>query len=131
MGGETWVASSGERQSGKACGALQVLPPQPSHLQHLNVLSLRMYRRIERLLILHPTADAGAPIGSLSTGLLILSLTRLRSYALEYLPMRVQTPFLEDLGDLEDTSLDREVKLRIVDRMWRCWGAGGQGIIVA
>ncbi|KAL0961358.1 hypothetical protein HGRIS_006314 [Hohenbuehelia grisea] len=31
--------------------------------------------------------------------------------------------FLEDVGDLEDPRLAREDRLRVVDRMWRCWGA--------
>jgi nuclear-control-of-ATPase protein 2 len=91
-------------------------------------------RRIERLLIVHPASpeapsDVSAPIKPLSTGLLILSLTRLRSYALNYLPANVRKPFLQDLGDLEDTHLDRNAKLRVVDRMWRCWGSGGEGIV--
>ncbi|KAF9476615.1 NCA2-domain-containing protein [Pholiota conissans] len=91
-------------------------------------------RRIERLLIIHPgtsssDSSASTSITPLSTGLLILSLTRLRSYALTYLPARVRSPFLQDLNDLEDTNLDREAKLRIVDRMWRCWGSGGEGIV--
>ena len=87
-------------------------------------------RRIERLLIMQPPApDAGSvEIAPLPTGLLILSLTRLRSYALSYLPPSMRTPFLEDLDDLEDTKLGREAKLRVVERMWRCWGARGEGV---
>ncbi|CAA7270526.1 unnamed protein product [Cyclocybe aegerita] len=92
-------------------------------------------RRIERLLIQQPSGPSpsasdqdGAPLSALSTGLLFLSLTRLRSYALRYLPPNVRAPFLEDLSDLEDTSLGRDAKLRVVDRMWRCWGTGGEGV---
>ena len=40
----------------------------------------------------------------------------------------MRTPFLEDLGDLEDTRLGREAKLRVVERMWRCWGTYGEGV---
>lgn len=90
-------------------------------------------RRIERLLILQPSNSSesadSAPIAPLPTGLLILSLTRLRSYALAYLPNHIQAPFLEDLSDLEDTQLDREAKLRVVERMWRCWGQGAEALI--
>ncbi|KAJ8502573.1 hypothetical protein ONZ45_g11630 [Pleurotus djamor] len=31
--------------------------------------------------------------------------------------------FLEDVADLENPSLSRADKLRVLDRMWRCWGA--------
>ena len=31
--------------------------------------------------------------------------------------------FLEDVGDLEDPTLGRVEKLRVVERMWRSWGA--------
>jgi len=94
-------------------------------------------RRIERLLTKQPRKSPSespssldtAPIASLPTGLLILSLTRLRSYALNHLPANIREPFLEDLGDLEDTRLGTEAKLRIVDRMWRCWGGTGEGVI--
>lgn len=89
-----------------------------------------IFRRIERLLVMQPptpSADS-VEIAPLPTGLLILSLTRLRSYALSYLPPSMRTPFLEDLDDLEDTELGREAKLRVVERMWRCWGARGEGI---
>ncbi|KIM45835.1 hypothetical protein M413DRAFT_440881 [Hebeloma cylindrosporum] len=87
-------------------------------------------RRIERLLIMQPPALAtgSVEIAPLPTGLLILSLTRLRSYALSYLPPSMMIPFLEDLDDLEDTKLGREAKLRVVERMWRCWGARGEGV---
>ncbi|KJA22630.1 hypothetical protein HYPSUDRAFT_40693 [Hypholoma sublateritium FD-334 SS-4] len=84
-------------------------------------------RRVEKLLILIPATYTSGR--HLSTGLLILSLTRLRAYALECLPARLRTPFLEDLSELENPELDREAKLRIVDRMWRCWGTSGEGII--
>ncbi|KAH6912957.1 ATP synthase regulation protein NCA2-domain-containing protein [Coprinopsis sp. MPI-PUGE-AT-0042] len=33
-----------------------------------------------------------------------------------------RTAFLEDISDLADPLLAREDKLRVVDRMWRCWG---------
>ena len=88
---------------------------------------LNAHRRVEKLLILSP--ERHATMSDRSTGLLIISLTRLRTYALECLPARLRTPFLEDLNELENTQLSREAKLRIVERMWRCWGTSGEGII--
>lgn len=97
-----------------------------THMFELND-PLNAYRRVEKLLILSPAPYTGGH--DLSTGLLMLSLTRLRAYALECLPARLRTPFLEDLNELENTQLGHEAKLRIVDRMWRCWGTNGEGII--
>jgi nuclear-control-of-ATPase protein 2 len=53
-----------------------------------------------------------------------MSLTRLREYAVRELPERVgiREGFLEDVGDLEDVKLGRVEKVRVVERMWRCWG---------
>ncbi|KAH9080349.1 NCA2-domain-containing protein [Lactarius deliciosus] len=88
-------------------------------------------RRIERLLITQPHAHAhddsdgrkGA-IPHLTAGLLLLSVSSLRQYAETWLPprSRLREGFLEDVGDLEDPSLDREEKMRVVERMWRSWG---------
>jgi nuclear control of ATPase protein 2 len=96
------------------------------------------------LLIARPTADrkargtrsvhltlaasdrsAPATIPPLTSGLLLLSVTRLRQYAETALPLnsRIREGFLEDVGDLEDSSLGRAEKLRVVDRMWRSWAA--------
>lgn len=88
-------------------------------------------RRIERLLITQPTT----PLPSLPTGLLLLSVTRLRTYGERYLPgsssssgyftrgrLPVRQAFLEDVADLEDPELGRDAKMRVVERMWRCWG---------
>ncbi|KAG8893068.1 Nuclear control of ATPase protein 2 [Tulasnella sp. 417] len=62
----------------------------------------------------------------LTQGLLLLSVTHLRSYAMECLPARsnLQQAFLEDVEDLEDPSgkLRREDQLRVIDRMWRNYG---------
>lgn len=90
-------------------------------------------RRIERLLITQPTT----PLPSLPTGLLLLSVTRLRTYGERFLPgsssssgyfiggrlpVGVRGAFLEDVADLEDPELGRDAKMRVVERMWRCWG---------
>ncbi|EPQ54469.1 NCA2-domain-containing protein [Gloeophyllum trabeum ATCC 11539] len=87
-------------------------------------------RRVERLLIFQPKGASARPDGEgqeippLTTGLLLLSLTRLRRYAETHLPRgsRLREGFLEDVRDLEDPLLGRREKLRVVERMWRCWG---------
>jgi len=88
-------------------------------------------RRIERLLIFQPKsarhserAKASSAIPPLTSGLLLLSVTRLRTYAETSLPARsgLREGFLEDVQDLEDPSLGRTEKMRVVDRMWKSWG---------
>ncbi|KAF8271927.1 ATP synthase regulation protein NCA2-domain-containing protein [Lactarius quietus] len=86
-------------------------------------------RRIERLLITQPHThdDNGGRKGTiphLTAGLLLLSVSSLRQYAETWLPprSRLREGFLEDVGDLEDPGLDREEKMRVVERMWRSWG---------
>ncbi|OBZ71735.1 putative endo-beta-1,4-glucanase D [Grifola frondosa] len=60
----------------------------------------------------------------LTSGLLLLSVSHLRTYAEQYLPAnsRIREGFLEDVADLEDPALGRAEKLRVLDRMWRSWG---------
>ncbi|TRM60545.1 ATP synthase regulation protein NCA2-domain-containing protein [Schizophyllum amplum] len=74
-------------------------------------------RRIERLLVAHE-------LSARTSGLLLLSLTHLRGYGERCLlrGSRVREGFLEDVDDLEDPELGRAEKLRVVERMWRCWG---------
>ena len=86
-------------------------------------------RRIEHLLIFLPKSPhhhlkSTPSIPPLTSGLLLLSVTHLRRYAETYLSTRsgLREGFLEDVQDLEDPSLDRTEKLRVVDRMWRNWG---------
>ena len=73
--------------------------------------------RIERLLVAHELTP-------LTSGLLLLSLTHLRGYGERCLPRgsRIREGFLEDVDDLEDPELGRREKLRVIERMWRCWG---------
>lgn len=63
-------------------------------------------------------------LAPLTSGLLLLALTRLRSFAVTYLPVgsRLRDGFLADVADLEDARLGRAEKLRVVERMWRSWG---------
>lgn len=64
------------------------------------------------------------PITPLTSGLLLLSLTHLRTYAEQNLPLNshLREGFLEDVVDLENPTLGRAEKLRVLDRMWRSWG---------
>ena len=97
-------------------------------------------RRIERLLIAQGGHRTQRPSNeeeageekehARSTGLLLLSLSRLQAYASQYLPSRVRQAFLEDLEDLTDPQLGREQKLLVVSRVWRCWGGIG-GVLEA
>ncbi|KAK7063809.1 ATP synthase regulation protein NCA2-domain-containing protein [Favolaschia claudopus] len=87
-------------------------------------------RRIERLLVSQPRVGGPGPATSsllspLTTGLLLISVTRLRTFAETSLPRssRLREGFLEDVGDLEDPAMPREEKLRVVERMWRSWGS--------
>ncbi len=94
-------------------------------------------RRIEKLLNhvdkrqMLTSKSQQTPIETTSTwlppvvsGLLLISVSHLRTYAEAYLPMRsrLREGFLEDVADLEDPDLDRMEKQRVVDRMWRSWG---------
>ncbi|GBE85062.1 NCA2-domain-containing protein [Sparassis crispa] len=90
-------------------------------------------RRIERILVAQPKSHhnrqhSSTPrdmqIPALTSGLLLLSLSHLRTYAEKHLPAnsRLREGFLEDVTDLEDPALGRAEKLRVLDRMWRSWG---------
>ncbi|RPD62206.1 NCA2-domain-containing protein [Lentinus tigrinus ALCF2SS1-7] len=93
-------------------------------------------RRLERLLVAQPASHhhRSHPVPSmqktvvtvspLTSGLVLLSVTHLRQYAETTLPAnsRLREGFLEDVADLEDPSLGRLEKLRVLDRMWRSWG---------
>lgn len=83
-------------------------------------------RRIERLLVSQPREanPAANSLTALTTGLLLISVARLRAFAETSLPSgsRLREGFLEDVDDLEDPAMPREEKLRVVERMWRSWG---------
>lgn len=97
----------------------------------MNLFS-QFFRRTEQLLITQPGFRhhdhdpelAARLISPLTAGLLLLSVTRLRRYAEMCLPARsrLREGFLEDVGDLENPDLGRAEKMRVVERMWRCWG---------
>jgi nuclear control of ATPase protein 2 len=77
-------------------------------------------RRTERLL----TSGDDNTASPLTTGLLLLELMRLREYAEKSLPRhsKLKEGLLEDVEDLEDPALTKEMKAKVVERMWRCWG---------
>ena len=126
------MGGRGGRGRGLLFGAFFAVAPTHTSLTGKNVL----HRRIERLLLLtSPPASAQPSLSSSPTtprtpipprtlGLLLLSTTTLRSYALSSLPARsrLRAGFLEDVGDLEDPALGRAEKLEVVGRMWRSWG---------
>ena len=82
-----------------------------------------------------PTRPSGSPtlpplpltpglLSPLTQGLLLLSLTQLRTYGETYLPpnSRIAEGWLEDVEDLEDPMISRRTKIEVVGRMWRSWG---------
>ncbi|KNZ76733.1 Nuclear control of ATPase protein 2 [Termitomyces sp. J132] len=88
-------------------------------------------RRTERLLIAQPKyrhnktdGTDSSFISPLTSGLLLLSVARLRTLAEKHLPRRsrLREGFLEDVGDLENPDLGRIDKIKVIERMWRCWG---------
>ncbi|CAK5280399.1 unnamed protein product [Mycena citricolor] len=76
-------------------------------------------RRIECLLTAKHRARPNT-----SSGMILISVARLRTFAESRLPKRsrLREGFLEDVTDLESTTMEREDKLRVVGRMWRTWG---------
>ncbi|KAG6812573.1 hypothetical protein H0H92_002225 [Tricholoma furcatifolium] len=89
-------------------------------------------RRTERLLITQPKSRhhknsemSRTDTPPLTTGLLLLSVARLRTYAEKHLPpkSRLREGFLEDICDLENPDLGRADKMKVIERMWRCWGS--------
>ncbi|KAI5114949.1 hypothetical protein M0805_003689, partial [Coniferiporia weirii] len=90
-------------------------------------------RHVERLLLTNPGSSSALRTGqgsesalpALTSGLLLISLARLRAYTEARLPARslLREGVLADIGDLESPDLGRAEKLRVVERMWRSWGA--------
>ena len=94
-------------------------------------------RRVERLLIASPgklkhsiasqhsgEPDSRTSVPPLTSGLLLISVARLRDFAEARLPAHslLRSGMLADIADLESPEFGRSEKLRIVDRMWRSWG---------
>lgn len=85
----------------------------------------RFLRRIERLIVTETNVkEGGGTLPPLTSGLLLISVSHLRSYAERYLPARslFREGFLDDVADLENPELGKLEKQRILDRMWRSWG---------
>ncbi|KAJ7201332.1 hypothetical protein GGX14DRAFT_571448 [Mycena pura] len=109
--------------SRKLCIAILAWQPQ----QEIRWTHQKTVQRIERLLVSQPRVAHPAISNSLSaqtTGLLLISVKRLRAYAESSLPAGslLREGFLEDVVDLEDLGMPREEKLLVVERMWRSWG---------
>ncbi|KAL5524319.1 NCA2 [Sanghuangporus sanghuang] len=93
-------------------------------------------RRVERLLITSPSGKHPISLASsgehhsdfnvppLTSGLLLISVARLREFAEARLPAHslLRSGILADIADLESPDFGRSEKLRIIDRMWRSWG---------
>lgn len=112
--------------------------------KHRRAQAWAAMRRIERLLTSRPQPASASqyhqlprspvstiahvglevPIHPITSGLLLLSVTRLREFGERHLPAktRLRNGFLEDVEDLESPVLSRGEKVRVVDRMWRSWG---------
>ncbi|ESK95766.1 hypothetical protein Moror_12495 [Moniliophthora roreri MCA 2997] len=89
--------------------------------KHQRARVLFAMRRIERLLI----HDQRSQVSNLTSGLLMLSVAQLQSYAETYLPdrSRLKTGFLEDVEDLQDPALGGRERRLVLERMWRSWGS--------
>ncbi|THH05164.1 hypothetical protein EW145_g5002 [Phellinidium pouzarii] len=93
-------------------------------------------RHVERLILTNPgsssspshiaehKSESESTLPPLTSGLLLISLARLRAYAEVRLPVHslIREGILGDIGDLENPTLGRTEKLRVVERMWRSWG---------
>lgn len=94
-------------------------------------------RQVERILITEPSPNpegedtssiterqSHRQLSPVTSGLLIIALTRLRNFAEKRLRVRslLREEILADIRDLEDPMLAREEKLRVVERMWRSFG---------
>ena len=62
-------------------------------------------------------ADTDAALPALTTGLLLIAVARLRTYAVTCLPARslLREGVLADIADLESPALGRDAKLRVVE----------------
>ncbi|KAK4683942.1 nuclear control of ATPase protein 2, partial [Tremellales sp. Uapishka_1] len=79
-------------------------------------------RDIEKLLLTYPKNEE--EMTDRDRGLLIVSVSGLRSWATGLGGSR--EAFLDDLRMVENPKLTRGDKLRVVERIWRCWGTEGK-----
>ncbi|RSH79789.1 Nuclear control of ATPase protein 2 [Apiotrichum porosum] len=84
-------------------------------------------RNVERLLLTAPEDEAR--MSDKDRGLIIVSVSGLRTWATGISSARREA-FLDDLRMVEDPGLARDDKLRVVERMWRCWGMDGRKVVV-
>ncbi|KAL1407260.1 Nuclear control of ATPase protein 2 [Vanrija albida] len=81
-------------------------------------------REVERLLIVSP--EDNSRMSDRDRGTLIVSVSGLRTWAAGITSTR-REGFLDDLRMVEDPVLGRDDKLRVVERIYRCWGVDGRG----
>ncbi|WRT64668.1 uncharacterized protein IL334_001602 [Kwoniella shivajii] len=79
-------------------------------------------RSIERLLITSP--KHAQELSEKDRGLLIVSVSGMRTWATG-LSGNSRESFMDDLRMVEDPILGRGDKLRVIERIWRCWGVEG------
>lgn len=80
-------------------------------------------RDIERLLLTAPKKDE--QMSDKNRGLIIVGVSGLRTWATG-LSGGSREGFLNDLRMVEDPTMSRGDKLRVVERIWRCWGTDGK-----
>lgn len=86
-------------------------------------MRLNILREIERIILTAPKNSQELP--DRDRGLLIVSMTGLRTWAAG-LGGGSREAFLADLRMVEDARMSRGDKLRVVERIWRCFGTDGR-----
>jgi nuclear-control-of-ATPase protein 2 len=79
-------------------------------------------RDVERILLTAPKNEQ--ELSERERGLLIVSVSGMRTWAAGL--GSTKEPFLEDLRMIENPYLSRGDKLRVIERIWRCWGVDGR-----
>jgi nuclear-control-of-ATPase protein 2 len=99
--------------------------------EHRGKARVRRYftglRDVERILITAPEDDAR--LSNRDRGMIIVSVSGLRTWAVG-MGSSTRQNFLDDLRMVENPALARVDKLRVVERMWRCWGLDGKKRVV-
>ncbi|WWC86785.1 uncharacterized protein L201_001664 [Kwoniella dendrophila CBS 6074] len=80
-------------------------------------------RSIERLLITSPKDSE--EMSNKDRGLLIVSVSNLRTWSTGLVPGSSREHFIDDLRMIENPLLKRGDKFRVIERIWRCWGIDG------
>jgi len=78
---------------------------------------------MERLLLTSPKKEE--QMSYKDRGLLIVGVSSMRTWAAG-LSGGSREGFLDDLRLVEEPGLGRADKLRVIERIWRCWGTDGK-----